>query len=332
MPTLLTLPVTKKRYIFLRWGSRISIMWVLALLFIVPHDPSTRLRPWEVGSQAAAFSGWASRASTSSWSDARALAAVTPTSLIARRATMPQMAATSPLFDMSSGLRTLAPTVAWIAQAAVARPQKMARVVKRVTPELVASLKARQQQQQLVAPWPMGGTVQVATTVEQLRALHGRSPTWWGDLTPAEARELYHSLLPYNLLNSSTPYTLGERARLAVAARHAARLYVRERTVLPATIGCELFDGARTLIKQGAFQPSGMTEDQIFAKYAAAAGLDLEELERSASSAAPDEAHSEVFLTILRKACTTNRHVDHLVGCAIASEGTDALCDLAAGI
>ena len=45
MPTLITGTYEKKRYTLLRWGSHISIMWMLALLFIVPHDPSTRLSP-----------------------------------------------------------------------------------------------------------------------------------------------------------------------------------------------------------------------------------------------------------------------------------------------
>jgi hypothetical protein len=171
-------------------------------------------------------------------------------------------------------------------------------------------------------------TLGVATTVEELRERYGRRQSWWGDLSPAEGRELYHSLLPFSLLNSSTPYTLGERARLAVAARRAARLYVRERTVLPATIGCKLLDGARTLLSQGAVQPSGLDEVQIFSKYAEAAGLVLDDLERSASSPSPPEAQAEVFLTILRKACSTNRHVDQLVGCISVPTEADALCDL----
>jgi hypothetical protein len=237
------------------------------------------------------------------------------------------------MHDASGTFRSLAPTMAWIARAAVSQPHKTARIVRRVTPELVSSLEARaasaeQKRHQLVAPWPMVTTLGVATTVEELRERYGRRQSWWGDLSPAEGRELYHSLLPFSLLNSSTPYTLCERARLAVAARRAARLYVRERTVLPATIGCKLLDGARTLLSQGAVQPSGLDEVQIFSKYAEAAGLVLDDLERSASSPSPPEAQAEVFLTILRKACSTNRHVDQLVGCISVPTEADALCDL----
>jgi len=331
MPTLITVTYEKKRYTLLRWGSHISIMWMLALLFIVPHDPSTRLSPWEIGSQAAAYTGWAApRGSTAK--DARGRAAITPSPL-SRLSTAPQASASMWMHDASGTFRSLAPTMAWIARAAVSQPHKTARIVRRVTPELVSSLEARaasaeQKRHQLVAPWPMVTTLGVATTVEELRERYGRRQSWWGDLSPAEGRELYHSLLPFSLLNSSTPYTLGERARLAVAARRAARLYVRERTVLPATIGCKLLDGARTLLSQGAVQPSGLDEVQIFSKYAEAAGLVLDDLERSASSPSPPEAQAEVFLTILRKACSTNRHVDQLVGCISVPTEADALCDL----
>ena len=35
-----------------RWGSHLPILTVLALVFIIPHDPSTSLDSWRVGSDA----------------------------------------------------------------------------------------------------------------------------------------------------------------------------------------------------------------------------------------------------------------------------------------
>ena len=45
------LPGQDKR-ISCRWGSHISLIAVLALVFIIPHDPSTHLNPWKVGGDA----------------------------------------------------------------------------------------------------------------------------------------------------------------------------------------------------------------------------------------------------------------------------------------
>ena len=89
------------------------------------------------------------------------------------------------------------------------------------------------------------------TTVEGLRRLHGPRRSWWGDLDAFEARALYKSLLPTQLLDDDADAlpgaTVVERARLAVQARRAARLYVRERVVLPIALACEVRDGvART--------------------------------------------------------------------------------------
>ena len=92
-----------------------------------------------------------------------------------------------------------------------------------------------------------------------------------------------------------------ERAKRAVAARRAARLYTRERGLLPVTLMCQLLDGYRTFVSDGCWQPDGPNEEQIFAKYAQQYGV------------SPDEAHDDVYLTILRKSCTSNSGVDALV-------------------
>lgn len=48
--------------------------------------------------------------------------------------------------------------------------------------------------------------------------------------------------------------TLEERARLASMARHAARLYVRERCRLPSRVVAHLYDGLRHLKQYGSFR------------------------------------------------------------------------------
>ena len=52
----------------------------------------------------------------------------------------------------------------------------------------------------------------------------------------ADTRALYHALLPTELLDDefeAEGYTLAEKAEIAIAARRAARLYARERALLP---------------------------------------------------------------------------------------------------
>jgi len=248
---------------------------------------------------------------------------------------------------------TILPTVAWLARCAVARPAQTVRVAKRVTPSLYTAVQQQQQQQQQqqeqqqqeqqevdatvsqegAVAWMAESPIQMvsrplATTVEELRAQHGHRQRWWGDLSPADGRRLYHSLLPTSLLDDerSAALPLGARAKLAVAARRAARLYVRERTVLPAALSCELLDGARTLLRHGTFQSGGLSEAQVWDKYAEEAGIDPEELERSSSSFTPGEKHAEVFYTVLHKACSSNKNVDQLVGCAEAC--AEGVCDI----
>jgi len=330
MPQLISVEWGSKRYTLLRWGSHISIMYTLAVLFVVPHDPSTRLPAHQVGSGAFNLGGRA----PPGWAEPNSRAAVKANAAVA--------------YSSSN----IVPTVTWLARCAVARPGQTARVIKRVTPSLVTSVKSASLQiagdeadedgAQQPAPWPLAGS-EVATSVEDLRALHGPRRSWWGDLSPSEARELYHSLLPVTLLDEdSTSLPLGERARLAVAARRAARIYVRERTVLPVTLACEVMDGARTLLKQGSFQKAGLSEEQLWAKYAEKAGLDPRELVDATTSPEPSADEAEVYYTILNKACSTNRLVDGLVGgsrstqallgCAAAAEQeVQSVCDVITG-
>lgn len=157
------------------------------------------------------------------------------------------------------------------------------------------------------APPPPPARV-VPTTVEQLRKEYGeRQNKLWGDLGAKETRELYHKLLPTELLQDTTEHSLEERARIAVSARRAARLYARERAMLPVTLPCQLLDGVRVMLEYGSFQPDGMSEEQIWQKYARKYGID-EPLEPGLCVVDED-----FFLNIIKKSCTTNEQIDALV-------------------
>ncbi|KAL3913020.1 MAG: hypothetical protein SGILL_006656, partial [Bacillariaceae sp.] len=97
-----------------------------------------------------------------------------------------------------------------------------------------------------------------------------------GDLTPAQTRRLYHTLLPRTLLGL---YELGlmnpeELAPMAYEARMAAKQYARSRCVWYARMATELFDQYRSVRDRGRIgtktnQGSGMTWEEIYSKYEA---------------------------------------------------------------
>ena len=138
-------------------------------------------------------------------------------------------------------------------------------------------------------------------TVDELRRQLGSRQNWFGDLDARETRTLYHKLLPTDLLLDDSEIPVDERARLAVAARRAARLYARERSLLPVTIGCQLLDGVRVFLDQGRFQSDGLSEEQIFEKYIAKLGYTASHLDE------------DFFYHVLEKSCTVNEHVDKIV-------------------
>ena len=257
----------------MRWNSHVSILAILVCMFIIPHDPSTRLPSSQVGSDAFGVGHTPppkGKMATSGRTDR-------PIVPLDRRGGSPQAAA------VSLPSATPWPTVSWLARCALARPVQTSRVAARLasrtwsapSPALAELQQQQQQQQQQLAELLMSnasaitsGEFALPTTVEMLREQLGGRQRWWGDLSAAEARQLYHSLLPWYLLDDrlAGALSLSERARLAVTARHAARLYVRERALLPLAIGCELFDGARQLWEHGTFQPQGMSEEQVRAR------------------------------------------------------------------
>ena len=303
---------------------------------VTSHDPSTLLiDPDKYGSEAFGMGPHVApvRAQRGS-SFARGKAATTPSR---RAGNSPQAVALSPLQGALS-LDRHWPTVAWLARCAIVRPLQTSRVVRRAasrgkTPLVVgATPPASAADEHVSTPAAHPSTIEEfwkpATTVEELRELHGARQRWWGDLSAVEARRLYHQLLPTELLDDDgLPYTLAERARLAVAARHAARLYVRERALLPVSLSCELLDGVRQLLERGSFQTGGMSEEQVFEKYTRQAGLpppppdfyappsvtSLGEGGGDASAAHGELLAEEVCYTILRKACTSNERIDLLL-------------------
>lgn len=97
---------------------------------------------------------------------------------------------------------------------------------------------------------------------------------------------------------------------MAVAARRAARLYARERGLLPVSLACTLYDGLRGLVNEGAWQPQGLSDEQIFDKYAQQHGC--------ADGRCDYDALEEIYYTILVKSCTSNSAVDAMMGLSSA--------------
>jgi len=305
---------------YMRWGSHISILAVLICMFVIPHDPSTRIPPNQVGSDALLVGrgtpGWHTvRPPSHTW------AASMPPPL-----TAPAPAPGSPVAE---GGR-LEMRVAVLRTAPRAREPTSVLSLPAHPPSLfpasltAAMIQSKWRHSRGVAQLrgkirrPMGilhaleqatsGTVSVGvngshvyTTVEALRRHRGQRKSWFGDLDARATRELYHELLPRGLLEDDA-IDLAERARMAVKARHAARLYARERSQLPVSLSCEFADGLRTFMKQGKFQPGGLSEEQIWQKY------------QSAGAGQGDDVQRQIYLKVLEKSCTSNAKVDRLMG------------------
>jgi len=239
---------------------------ILALVFVIPHDSSTRMDPDKVGA------------------DGMLLVPTLP-----RRGGLSQQPSSAHLDD--SDRRYVPVDVLW---------RKARITMHKLSP---AELLAPPTPPPLPLPTQLAGACNF-TTVEELREFYGPRQNWWGDFDARETRQLYHSLLPKQLLEESAALPVEDRARLAVAARRAARLYARERGPLPVTLACQLLDGVRVFAVSGNWQPDGLSEEQIFAKYATSCGGESEE---------------EVYYKILQKSCTSNLHVDAAVGLAGAA-------------
>lgn len=146
------------------------------------------------------------------------------------------------------------------------------------------------------------------THVESLREFFGSNDNiLWGDLDASTSRRLYKTLLPKALLEL---YKVGVRpedlAPLAYEARVAAKLYARERCMVPARVFAMAYDGVRSYQRYGKFQVSGMSYDQIWDKYSQ---LILEE----EGDLTDEDVTAKICLKILEKACQTNERIDKWV-------------------
>lgn len=274
--------------------SKRHLFFVVAVLFVVPHDRSTRLRPDRVGGDAFLIGAPSLRLQQPSRASAD------------RPASMGIVSA--PLDFGGSGSLILR-----LCRCAVSRPESTARML---CSKLIANRKATASDWEPSADSAWNASELVPTTVEELRRVYGTSRYPWGDLGANEARSLYHQLLPTTLLEDDLGLPLHERAQLAVAARKAAKLYVRERTLAPLAIGSELYDGMRQLYQRGSFQPQGLSEEQVWLKYAGVSHPSLLLDSADASCGADVDALEDIFFTVLKKSCSSNPHVDFLSGCA----------------
>ena len=72
------------------------------------------------------------------------------------------------------------------------------------------------------------------TSVEALRKRYGTRKSLWGEWSCKDTRRFYRQQLPRALqIDGALGLTLEQRAQLAAEARHALRLYSRERCHLP---------------------------------------------------------------------------------------------------
>jgi hypothetical protein len=110
----------------------------------------------------------------------------------------------------------------------------------------------------------------IPITLEILRKEYGtNNNTFWGDLSALETRELYQKLLPRVVLiaDEFKEMPLKDKAYIASMARYAAKLYTRERSMVPERAAANLYDGARHFSRTGRLSWTGPTVDEIWLKY-----------------------------------------------------------------
>jgi hypothetical protein len=153
----------------------------------------------------------------------------------------------------------------------------------------------------------------VETSVESLRKRFGTNHNkFWGDLDAKTARRLYKTLMPSTLLPLvQTGVKPQDLAPLAYQARVAAKLYIRERSRVPARIAATLFDGFRQFRRYGRFNTHGMSYEQVWQKYRKVI-LDDCEKEGSSSGLTEEDVAAQICVKILEKSCSTNRYIDRL--------------------
>lgn len=145
------------------------------------------------------------------------------------------------------------------------------------------------------------------TSVEALRKRYGSSKSVWGEWSNCDTRRFYKQQLPRALqIDGALGLSLEERAQLASAARHALRVYARERCHLPGRMIARLYDGIRHLQTFGYWSSTGMTWEEVLLKYQAQAKRQL------GKDATEEDILEFVYKRILEKSCESNAAVDEM--------------------
>jgi len=317
---------------YMRLSWKIPVLAILAVLFVVPHDPSSRVQ--HVGSSGfrisspisglrSRFAGRRSTERTPAPPAPASRATPAPTLLLGFAAMQPQTFQEQLEKELRDQMRQMR-VARW-------RAQRLLSTTAAWNSWSSADDGANPSAADL-SPLECSGcnaSYYVATSVDELRSVYGSRQRWYGDLDWVGTRELYHSLLPTHLIDDEA-LPLAKRARLAVSARRAARLYARERALFPLSKFSNLYDGLRVLMDHGTFQPEGLSEQQIFGKYAELLGVDAPLWDAPDGSAEEEEEYAEFYRTVLQKSCSTNVKVDEVTnvlsgGVAVGSFSAEAL-------
>ena len=146
------------------------------------------------------------------------------------------------------------------------------------------------------------------------------------NLDATTTRKLYKSLLPTAVcelvLDLDVQVRPEDLAQLAFEARHAAKLYARERCHVPARLLANWYDGFRALKRYGRFQTEGMSYDQVFDKYYRRSTLERSNNNNKRDGDGDDHDHdhdwteedivTQTCMKILESACRTNPLIDQM--------------------
>ena len=144
------------------------------------------------------------------------------------------------------------------------------------------------------------------TSLESLRKRYGTRQSLWGEWSNAETRAFYRTQLPRALqIDGALGLTLEERAQLASEARHALRVYSRERCYLPGRVAARIYDGLRHFQLFGYWSCDGMNWTEVKEKYARDGRILLGE------NVSPADLEMYVYRKIVDRACATNAIFDH---------------------
>ena len=102
------------------------------------------------------------------------------------------------------------------------------------------------------------------TDIDALRKRYGTNKNEWGDWSQEKTRAFYRTNLPRSLqIDGALGLTLEERAKLASEARHALRVYSRERCFLPYRVAAQVYDGIRHFQLFGYYKCDGMNWSEV---------------------------------------------------------------------